>query len=210
MQIICSKVFWPEMKFSAQPAQGKPPISGVRRKRPISFSSAMIFLWANHTMTPVSGIANFKRFSARWAKMPAQLAKAGLSGCDCGVPRIKCKAKRGAERPKAHGEAKAETLIVQICLQGAGFTLGKVCAGAGSNGVISGAAGWGSPGFLPLATSPVSQKNSNETAKIVTSAMPINGPLCHLFCFSISVCGADMVLPFLRFGRQIGHLNQCV
>ena len=69
-------------------------------------------------------------------------------------------------------------------------------AGAGTAGSLNSLPSGVLVGLSPLDDSSISQKNIIPTPKIATAAMPIRGPRCHLFCFSMLVWGADMVLPF--------------
>lgn len=60
--------------------------------------------------------------------------------------------------------------------------MGMVSAGA-----VSSEAGDAVLGFAPFDASYIIQKKTMANPKIVTSAMPISGPLCRLFCFSMFV-----------------------
>ena len=80
----------------------------------------------------------------------------------------------------------------------------SVIGGAESSGASSGCASSAVPGVAPLADSSISQKNIRPTPKITTSAMPISGPRCQRFCFSILVCGADIRFTFLPCAVETG------
>ena len=99
-----------------------------------------------------------------------------LQNCPQREPRVKPNVRSRAASTNTRWPTQ---ILRRFHPAGAGSALGMVSAGAVSTG-----AGGTVPDLPPFAASSISQLKIIPTPKIVTSAIPISGPRCHLFCFS--------------------------